>query len=365
MAPLTGTRVLDLSRLLPGPYASLVLSDLGAEVVKIEDPGLGDYLRELPGMGGMFAALNRGKKSIAVDLKAAEGKALFEKLAAKADVLLEGFRPGVMEKLGFEPKQLCERHPKLIVCSISGFGQTGDWRGHAGHDIGYLALAGVLARCGAGERPELPGVQLADLFGGAQAAVAAILAALLERARTGRGQSLDISMTEGVMGFLLPHLGSLASGQPPQERGEDVLSGSMPCYRVYLCKDRRAMALGALEPKFWLRFCAAINQSDWEPRQFDRELTPQVDALFAGRTRDEWTALLGAADCCAEPVLEPRELESHPLHAARDLFVRDANGLSLLRSLPAFGAAATLPTQAAPTLGQQTHEVLAQWGIQA
>jgi alpha-methylacyl-CoA racemase len=368
VAPLSGIRVLDLTRLLPGPYATLVLSDLGAEVVKLEDPALGDYLRNLPpltgaGNGGMFAALNRGKRSISLDLKASEGPALLRKLARAADVLVEGFRPGVLERLGCAPAQLCEENPRLVCCSITGFGQTGPWRDRAGHDIGYLALAGVLSRCGTGELPQLPGVQLADLFGGAQTAVVAILAALLERARTGRGSALDVSMTEGAMGFLLPHLGALAAGQPPQARGEDVLAGAMPCYRIYRCKGGGALAVGALEPKFWQRLCAALGRPELEPRQFDRDpaLAADLEALFATRARDEWAALLGPADCCTEPVLEPHEVLAHPLHAGRDLFVQ-SGGQRLLRSQPAFGPASALPSRAAPTLGEHTEEVLREWG---
>ena len=367
MAPLAGIRVLDLTRLLPGPYATLVLSDLGADVVKVEDPQLGDYLRHLPpltdgGGGGMFAALNRGKRSLALNLKEPDGPALLRRLAARADVLVEGFRPGVLAKFGCSPTELCEHNPRLVACSISGFGQTGPWRARAGHDIGYLALAGVLARCGTGERPELPGVQLADLFGGAQTAALAIVTALFERERTGRGRALDISMVDGSMGLILPHLGALAAGQPPQKRGEDVLSGAMPCYRVYACKGGGAMAVGALEPKFWAALCDALGKPAWVARQFDNELVTETDALFAGRTRDEWAALLTPGDCCAEPVLEPHELSTHPLHAGRDLWV-ESGGAKLLRTQPAFGNAAALPNRAAPELGENTAEVLRDWNL--
>jgi len=364
---LQGVRVLDLSRLLPGPYATLVLADLGADVVKVEDPDLGDYLRSLPPLtsggagGGMFAALNRGKRSLSLDLKAPGGAALLLRLAGKVDVIVEGFRPGVLARLGCGPAKLLQANPRLIVCSITGFGQTGPWRDRAGHDIGYLALAGVLARCGTGALPQLPGVQLADLFGGSQSAVVAILAALLERNQTGKGAHLDVSMTEGVMGFLLPHLGALAAGQAPQARGEDVLGGAMPCYRVYPCKDG-AMALGALEPKFWQRFCAAVEIPDWETRQFDREIVPDVEDLFAGMTRAEWTALLGPADCCCEPVLEPHEVLKHPLHRSRDLTVV-SEGLPLLRSQTALGHSSELPSSPAPSNGQHTEEVLRELGL--
>ena len=370
MAPLSDVRVLDLTRLLPGPYATLVLGDLGAEVIKVEDPAPGDYLRHLPPLaeggssGGMFAALNRGKRSIVIDLKAQGGATLLRRLCARADVLVEGFRPGVMARLGLAPAALCADFPRLVVCSISGYGQTGPWCGRAGHDIGYLALAGVLDRCGddPAAAPSLPGVQLADVMGGAQSAVTAILAALLERARTGRGRALDVAMTEGAMGFLLPHLGALAAGGERQARGDDVLSGSHPCYRIYRCAGGGAVALGALEPKFWQRFCAAVERPGWVDRQFDRELSREVDALFATRERDDWTARLATSDCCAEPVLAPHEVAGHPQHAARDLFVQ-SGGLRLLRTQPALVPTAALPAGIAPEHGAHTEAVLREAGV--
>ncbi len=357
MAPLEGVRVLDLTRLIPGPYASLLLADLGAEVIKVEDREAGDYLRNLPGFGaGMFAALNRGKRSIALDLKAPGGAAVLHRLCASADVLIEGFRPGVMARLGCAPLDLMALNERLVVCSISGFGQDGPWRARAGHDIGYLALSGALSLCGTGAVPALPGVQLADFFGGGQSAVVAILAALLERARTGRGRHLDISLAEGATGVVLPAHGKYAASGVREERGDNLLSGAVPCYRVYGCKSG-AMALGALEPKFWARFCAAVGHVEWANRQFDRALSVEVDALFAQRTRDQWAALLAPADCCAEPVLELHELQSHPLHRARDLFV-ESDGLALLRTLPALVKSSELPRTKAPGQGEQTEKVL-------
>ena len=370
MPPLSNVRVLDLTRLFPGPYATLLLGDLGAEVVKVEDPSLGDYLRHLPPLaegsaaGGMFAALNRGKRSVVIDLKAEGGIAALRRLCAGADVLVEGFRPGVMAKLGLAPETLCAEFPRLVVCSISGYGQTGPWRGKAGHDLDYLALAGALDRCGTdpGAPPSLPGVQLADVMGGAQSAVIAILAALLERERTGRGRALDVSMTEGAMGFVLPHLGALAAGGERQARGDDVLSGSHPCYRVYACQGGGAVALGALEPKFWQRFCAAVERPGWIDRQFDREHVREVEALFSTRTRDAWVVLLAPADCCAEPVLAPHEVAAHPQHAARDLFVKSGS-LRLLRTQPALVPTAELPAGLAPAHGAHTEEVLREAGL--
>jgi alpha-methylacyl-CoA racemase len=337
--PLDGVRVLDLSRLLPGPYASLVLSDLGADVVKVEDPDPGDYLREVS--PGMFAALNRGKRSIVLDLKSSSGAAELRRLCAVADVLLESFRPGVLERLGFG--DLLGDPGRLVICRISGYGQSGPWRDRAGHDIGYVGVAGVIARNGG-----VPAVQLADLFGGAQGAVIGVLAALVERARTGKGRVVDVAMAQGSTGLLLPHLGELPNAP------ENVLAGSRPCYRVYVCKDGGRYALGALEPKFWQRFCDAVGRPDWADRSMDLSLAGDVDALFATRTREDWDAALRRADCCGEMVLEPAELREHPLFT--DLYAGD-----LPRTFPALVPTPDLPRGRPPERGEHTAEVLGEW----
>jgi len=353
--PLAGIHVLDLTRLYPGAYATLLLADFGADVVKVEDRDRGDYLRDLDA-GGQFEALNRGKRSLAIDLKSPRGSALLRRLCARVDVLVEGFRPGVLDKLGCGPRTLIEENPRLVVCSLTGYGQDGPWAGRAGHDIGYVALAGVLARNGFGEVPVLPGVQIADFAGGSLQAVIGILAALYERERTSRGRAIDISMCEGAMQFLIPHLGTLAAGQAPQVRGDDVLSGSRPCYRVYACGDGGAVALGALEPKFWSAFCAAVGEPGWEPRGFDPSLAPEVDALFRTASRDEWVSRLQPVDCCLEPVLEPKELQGHPQHRARGAFLPGGN----LRSQPALSPPAS---GRAPRLGEHSVEVLREHGL--
>ena len=303
-------------------------------MVKIEDEGQGDYLRDVS--PSMFATLNRGKRSAVLALKSDGGKAQLRRLADHADVLVESFRPGVLEQL--LPPPWPER---LVVCRISAFGQTGPWRDRAGHDIGCLALAGVLGRNGG-----LPLLLLADLFGGSQQAVIAVLAALLERGRTGKGRMLDVSLTDGATGLLLPHLNEPADAVT-------VLDGSRPCYRIYACASG-AYALGALEPKFWLRFCTAVGRPDWTPRGYDTSLTQEVDALFATRTRDAWAAFLHASDCCGEPVLEPSELRAHPLFAARGLYAGD-----LPRTFPALTAG--VPLGRAPGRGEHTAAVLRDW----
>src|SRR5439155_23192883 len=229
------------------------------------------------------------------------------------DVLVEGFRPGVLERLGCAPQALSAEFPPLIICSLTGFGQTGPLRDRAGHDIGYLAASGVLPRFGLGDLPALPGAQFADFLGGGLQAVVAVLAALVERGRTGRGRTLDVAMCEGVMQALFPRLADSSS--------EDVLRGDRPCYRVYACRGGGAIALGALESKFWQRFCAAVAHPEWEGSQFDPTLCAAADELFLGRTREEWVALLDPVDCCAEPVLTFEEVRAHAHHQARSLWL--------------------------------------------
>src|SRR4051812_4719628 len=261
---LHGIRILDLSRLLPGPFLTMILADLGADVVKVEDPKLGDYMRQIPpargGMSGRYLAVNRGKRSIVLDLKAPAGRDALLRMAARADVVVESFRPGVLDKLGVGYEALAAVNPGIVVCSISGFGQTGPYVDRAGHDLGYLALAGVLAMGGPpGGAPMMPGVQIADLAGGALWSATAILAALVGRHRTGRGAHLDISMTEGAMALVAAELGNLACGVAAT-RGTATLNGGLACYGIYRTADDRYLAVGALEPKFWLALNQAIGR---------------------------------------------------------------------------------------------------------
>ena len=330
--PLQGIRVVDLTRLLPGPYATLALSDLGADVVKVEEPAVGDYLRQTS--AEMFAAVNRGKRSVALDLR--KDPDTFRKLCGAADVLVESFRPGVLERSGID---FAAEFPRLVIVRVTGFGQQGPWRETAGHDIGYMALAGVIAGAGS-----LPNLQIADYAGGASAVIA-LLGALLLRERTGKGSVVDVALADAAMQLILPRVGVPDLG----------LDGSSPCYRVYTCQGGKRYSLGALEPKFWARFCKAVGKLQWEDRAFDRTLVPEADALFAQRTREEWDADLRQVDCCGEPVVEVAELSTHPYAAARNLFAAPG----LLRGQPSFGNPA--PTSPAPTLGQHTDEVLAEW----
>jgi crotonobetainyl-CoA:carnitine CoA-transferase CaiB-like acyl-CoA transferase len=370
---LRGIRVLDLSRLLPGPYLTMVLADMGADVVKVEDPRVGDYLRAFPpskgGLAGRYLAVNRGKRSLALDLKAPAGREAFLRLAERADVVVESFRPGVMDKLGVGYAQLSARNGKLIVCSISGYGQTGPYAHRAGHDLDYIGLAGVLAMGGpAGGAPAMPGVQIADLAGGALWSATAILGALVGRERSGRGAHLDISMTEGALALLAAELGNLDCGARPT-RGVETLNGGLACYGVYRTADGRYLAVGALEPKFWL----ALNQALGRPPQVaelagnpaqQERVRGELAAIFATRTAAEWHRDLAAHDCCVEVILEPEELADHPLHRAREVFftIDGGAGVGPIRQVrtPVGEPQAPRPP---PRLGEHTREVLAEYGF--
>jgi alpha-methylacyl-CoA racemase len=370
---LTGIRVLDLSRLLPGPFLTMVLADLGADVVKLEDPRLGDYLRQVPpakgGVSGRYLAVNRGKRSIALDLKAAAGRDALLQMVGRADVVVESFRPGVMDKLGLGYAQLAAANPRIVVCSISGFGQTGPYVERAGHDLGYIALAGVLAMGGAaGGPPMMPGVQIADLAGGALWGATAILAALLGRHRTGEGAHLDISMTEGALALLCAELGNLDCGSHPT-RGVESLNGGLACYGIYATRDDRYLAVGALEPKFWI----ALNQAIGRPPSVaelaaspagQAAVRDQLAAIFATRTAAEWTASLATHDCCVELVTELDELPDHPLHRAREVFFTLDGGPGVG---PVRQARTPLGTprnpRPPPRHGEHTAEVLAEYGL--
>src|SRR5690349_6047764 len=318
---LRGIRVLDLSRLLPGPFLTMILADMGADVVKVEDPRVGDYLRAFPpakgGIAGRFLAINRGKRSLALDLKAPAGRDALLRMVEKADVVVESFRPGVIDKLGIGYAQLAAQNPKIVVCSISGYGQTGPYVHRAGHDLNYISLAGVTAM-GGGERggpPTMPGIQIADLAGGALWSATAILAALVGRERTGKGAHLDISMTEGALAMLAAELGNLDCGAHPT-RGVETLNGGMACYHLYQTADGRWLSVGALEPKFWLAFSAAIGRKPdlaelAAPPDKQQQIRAQIQAVIATKPLAEWLTILAKHDCCAEPVLELDELAAH------------------------------------------------------
>lgn len=374
--PLAGLRVLDLSRLLPGPFASLVLADLGARVDKIEDPSGGDYLRSMPPLRGdtssMFLALNRNKRSACLDLKKARGRDALLRLAPHYDVLLEQFRPGVLDRLGLGHATLRERNPRLIVCALTGYGQDGPLAQRAGHDLNYLARAGVLGMNGpADAAPQVPGFQLADIGGGLWC-VAGILAALHRRdaadaaGAVGEGDVIDVSMLEGSMAFAIAGFGQLFGGRLPP-RGGGPLTGGLALYGTYATRDGRFVTLAALEPKFWNAFCAGAGlQADmgaFFPGAHQAALKETLRALFASRTRAEWEAFAQQHDCCLEPVLEPEELRGDAHLRARGMFfaINSPWGpIDQLRTpLTAPGATHAPP----PRQGEHTDAILREAGI--
>ena len=369
-----GVTILDLSRLLPGPYCSLLFADLGARVIKIEEPSLGDYGRWAPplwgdtGIGAGFLMLNRNKESLTLNLKTEEGKAIFRRLAEGADVLLESFRPGVMERLGLGAEALRKLNPGLIYCAITGYGQDGPYRDKVGHDVNYIAYAGALSITGErGRGPIPPGVQVADLGGGALFAGFSIASALYHRRATGQGQFIDVSMTDGVVSWLAVHFGPFfATGRVP-ERGEERLNGGWVCYGVFETKDGESVTLGALEPKFWRNFCRLVGREEWVDRQLvrgpDRDaLEVELRALFKTRTRAEWLSLLNTDDVCAGPVLAFDEVVNDPHLQARGLFTSiehpSFGALPQIAFPVKLSATPALIRRPPPALGEQTEAIL-------
>ncbi|WP_321791361.1 CaiB/BaiF CoA-transferase family protein [Caballeronia sp. J97] len=331
---LTGLRVLDLTRLLPGPIATLRLAELGADVLKIEPPGEGDYARTMLQSdadrqsnrpSAFYRIVNRGKRQLTLDLKTDEGRVKLIELARDADVLVESFRPSVMARLGVGYDVLRAANPRLVYCAITGFGSDGPFAHKAGHDLNYIAYAGVLDQLAARDgTPVAPNFQLADLLGGALSAVMEILAAAWQVARGGEGRCLNVSMTHAVHAHnVMAHIALANANETGTRAGAGLLNGGAPCYDVYRTRDGRFVAVGALELKFWETLCEALGRPDWATRHWSlgqaiggadaAELSAQLAACFAERTRDEWMALLEPLDCCVAPVLTPAEAAAHPL----------------------------------------------------
>ncbi len=376
--PLEGIRVLDLTRLLPGPAATMHLADFGAEVVKIEEPGSGDYLRGLEPLatdaGGRrvnpaFEALNRGKRSVRLDLKQPAGRDAFLRLAAKADAVIESFRPGVMARLGVGWPALHAANPRLVLCSLSGYGQTGPMASSAGHDIDYCALAGILDQNRAAGMPAIPNLQIGDLLGGALSALSSLLIALLSAQRSGRGAWVDVAMTDGLLAHhFFPHA-QLDAGSTPVG-GATLLSGGAPCYRLYETADGRQLAVGALELKFWRAFCAAIGLPELADRHWSLGEAPgsataartaqSVAERIRSRTCASWESVFAAADACVAPVLTPGEALVHPQFAARGT-VHRRGAVTMVGPLARMGDHAW-SARPAPPAGADTAELLRQAG---
>jgi alpha-methylacyl-CoA racemase len=364
--PLDGIRVLDLTRLLPGPVATLHLADLGAEVIKIEDPQVGDYARTLgTGEGAdsaYFRMINRNKQGLRLDLKKPEGVEVFRRLASAADVIVESFRPGVMDKLGVGYAVIAALNPRIAYCSISGYGQDGPYKDLAGHDINYLGYAGVLDQIGCeGGDPAIPNFQIADLLGGALTAAMGILAAVIDAQRTGKGRYVDVSMTDSVLAHTYFTMLRLNDSGHSLSRGADLLAGGLPCYGAYRCADGRHMAVGALEGKFWKICCEALGRPEWVGRQWDASLRAEVAAVFATRPRDDWANRFAAVDCCVTPILTPEEALANEQIAARGMVLRD-DGLTQFAPPLKLSEFEFAVRQPAPGAGQHNAAILAAAG---
>ena len=330
--PLDNIRVLDLSRLLPGPYCTLMLADFGADVIKIEEPEIGDYARwEEPKVGdrggAVFYSLNRNKRSVTLNLKTEQGKKVFLELVKTADVVVESFRPGVMDRLGLGYEKLQEINKKLIYCAITGFGQTGPYAKLPGHDMNYLSYAGLLELQGEkGGKPVSSPTQIADLAGGSQMAINGILLALLERNKSGEGQFVDISMLDGsvsLMQTLLPNY--LATNELPK-RGESVLNGGKACYEVYATKDHRYLSVAALEPKFWIEFCRTIGEESLidlldGPQSEQDNMKKVIQDVIKEKTLSEWVTIFKNVDTCVAPVLNFQEMLEDPQVIEREIII--------------------------------------------
>ena len=333
MGPLEGITILDLTRLLPGPFGTMLLGDLGAEVIKIEEPERGDYARWNPprinGIGARHLLLNRNKKSVTLNLKTPEGKAVLRRMVEQgADVVIEQFRPGVMDRLQIGFRDLQQVNPRIIYCSLTGYGQNGPYRDLAGHDLNYIGIGGVLGLTGQKEgAPVIPGIQIADLIGGGLYAVIGILSALIARQKTGRGQYVDISMLDGVVS-LLPDSAAIyfAEGKAPRA-GERRLGGGLPQYQVYETHDGKHLAVGALEEKFWSNLCRMIGmlgRSEQVPRELEpdcEEVRKEMASIFRSRDRQEWLDLLMREDACVSAVQSLDEVFADPHVRSRQMVV--------------------------------------------
>jgi crotonobetainyl-CoA:carnitine CoA-transferase CaiB-like acyl-CoA transferase len=368
--------VLDLTRLLPGPYGTQLLRDMGADVVKVEDPDVGDYTRRgktaSTAEPTVFNMVNRGKRSVTLDLKTDAGRDAFMTMVAGADVVFEQFRPGVVDRLGVDYESVREHNGQIVYCSLSGYGQTGPFRNRVGHDLNYVGLSGLLdlTRANADEAPRIPGYPIADMAGGVFA-VFSILGALLSRERTGHGEYIDVSMTDSVLSFSQVPLAETLSGEQPRP-GLTRHTGRNPWYNVYETADGRYLTLAANEPKFWRVFCETVGREDLIELHTTREPIPDeaerqaleatLQELFRNRTREEWMECLGD-DSMVGPVLSLDESIAHPQITSRSLLQRPDD------APPRFGFPAISsegfprPDCGVPDRGEQTEDVLREFGL--
>ncbi len=382
-APLDGIKVLDLTKLAPGPFCTMFLADLGAEVIKIEEPGPPTGRRaDQAGAAGTqgpissfssspYNALGRNKRSIGINLKSGAGKEIYFRLADRADVIVEEYRPGVAKRLGIDYEQLSARNPRLIYCAITGFGQNGPYRDLVGHDINYIATAGVLSMLGRpGQPPTIPHNLVADYAGGGMHGAIGVLAALVARSQTGRGQYVDISMMDGSLAILAQAFSAFFAGGKLPQRGETIFDGGIPNYNVYLTKDGKYITIAAIEPWFFANLCRALGREDFIAHEFDSSKRAEIARVFTEtfktKTRDEWFAILTRNDICAGRMLTLDEVPSDPQVLAREMIVEvEGPGGQKIKQVGVSLKFSDTPgsiRSLAPQLGQHTDEILGALG---
>lgn len=363
MGPLTGTRIIEIAGLGPGPFAGMMLADMGAEVIRVERPG-----------GGSFPVapdadfMNRGKRCIAVNLKSPEGIEIILKLAETADAFIEGFRPGVMERLGLGPDVACGRNPKLVYGRVTGWGQDGPWAQKVGHDINYIALTGALHAIGEkGSKPQVPLTLIGDFGGGGQVLAFGIACAMFEAKNSGKGQVVDTAMIDGVASMMACSFSTLAMGYYSEERGTNILDSGAPFYDTYECADGEFMAVGAIEPQFYAALLAGLElDTTTLPAQMDMPQWPALKALFTTtfkqKSRAEWTAIFEQRDACVTPILKMSEVIHHPHIAARSTLV-NINGKVQPAPAPRFSRTPGHISCVAAKIGEHTDEILDSLGL--
>ena len=368
MGPLAGFRIIEMAGIGPAPFAATLLADMGAEVIRVDRREAADL--GLPGREPKFEVLHRGRRSLAVDVKSEAGRAIVKRLAAKADALIEGFRPGVMERLGLGPDELARANPKLVFGRMTGFGQDGPLAKSAGHDINYIALAGVLHAIGRkGEAPVPPLNLVGDFGGGGMFLAFGVVCALLEAQKSGKGQVVDAAMVDGAAYLMALMYGMLSQGAWRDERGVNVLDTGSPWYNVYETKDGKWLAVGAIEQRFYEEFIERLGLELADlPRQHDRKGWPELARRFAdtikGRTRDEWEAVFEGSDACVSPVLALGEVGRHPHNAARATFV-ERDGVVQPGPAPRFSRTVSEMGSPPRPRGADSEAVLRDWGFAA
>ena len=377
LRPLDGIRILDLSRLLPGPYASHILASFGAEVIKIEKPGEGDYIRDyqpqMEGVNAVFTAINRGKKSLALDLKHEDGKAAFKALVKESDVVLDGFRPGVMSNLGLGYEELREENPRLIYAALTGYGQTGPYAQRAGHDLNYIAFAGILDLLSDEDgRPLVPGLQIADVASGALPTVIGILLALEHRARSQTGQLVDISMFDSLLGLIPVQVANYSASKVRPRRGKERLFGKYACYNIYPVRNGRFLSVAALEPKFWKALCTALGREDLVDDQYvegdeQEVLIAELTRAFQKKSVSEWMEVFGDEDVCVAEVRDVSRVTQDDSLIERGIVVpergSDGKAREQLGVFPRLSEAPGYVSGDAPARGQHTKELLESLGL--